>query len=110
MEKNEYKDWKKTLKDVKSRVKDAKKAYKAERLPLMERIKIIYNKVVEQVHYYVKVAKIIYKSVFHAWIRIQDLKKENNKIQDEIKSVIEATERHDAPVDFTINRLKNLLL
>ncbi|KKL96094.1 hypothetical protein LCGC14_1847940 [marine sediment metagenome] len=56
----------------------------------------------------IKVKKI-YKLVFKAWYLIRDLKDELIKIKDEIKSVIEATETNDAPVDFTLNRLKNIL-
>ncbi len=82
MIKNEYKE---KVKGFKEGLKSVKKAYKADRPPLLERIRIIYKKVIVQIKYWIKIVKIVYKSVFHAWIRIQELKKENNKLQDEIE-------------------------
>ncbi len=106
MLKSEYKKSKKELANEK---KELIADYKSERPPLIERIKVTYKKVVVKVKYWIKVVKIIYDSVFHAWIRIQELKKENQKLKDDIISVIEATERNDTPIGFTINRLKNLV-
>ena len=88
MLKSEYKTLKKELSIEK---RELIADYKSERPPLIKRIKKIYKKVVAQFKYWFKVAKIIYESVFHAWIRIQELKKENYKLKEEIKLIIEAT-------------------
>ena len=87
MLKSEYKTLKKELSIEK---KELIADYKSERPPLMVRIKKIYKKVVAQFKYWFKVAKIIYESIFHAWIRIQELKRETYKLKDEIKLILEA--------------------
>ena len=102
-------EYKKSKKELATEKKELIEDYKSERPPFMERVKTIYKEVVVKVKYWFKVAKIIYDSVFHAWKRIQELKKENDKLKNEIRSVIEATERNDTPIGFTLNRLKNLV-
>ncbi len=96
------KDYKELVNNLKEERKNAKELYKEDRPPLKDRI-------ISTVKSFVIKVKKIYKLVFKAWYLIRDLKDELIKIKDEIKSVIEATETNDAPVDFTLNRLKNIL-
>ncbi len=96
------KEYKEKVNIFKESIKGIKNAYKADRPSLKVRI-------IDTVKSFVIKVKKIYKLVFRAWYLIRDLKDELIKIKDEIVSIIEATETNDAPVDFTINRLKHIL-
>ncbi|KKM73164.1 hypothetical protein LCGC14_1413270 [marine sediment metagenome] len=93
---------KSTIKKIKDNKRDLIKKYKSERPPFkfrfIETVKLIVAKV-----------KKIYEHLFRAWLLIVELKGEIIKLKDDIKSVVEATERHDTPVGFTLNRLRNII-